>query len=78
MSPNRRHTTVGFALSETEDQDHMQLSGSTKKRRGSQFEESHDDFEMDDSLVGTPFTPGAFASGTGRLPDEDDTITTEL
>ena len=56
----------------------MQLSGSTKKRRGSQFEESHDDFEMDDSLVGTPFTPGAFASGTGRLPDEDDTITTEL
>lgn len=78
MSPNRRHTTVGFALSETEDQGHMQLSGSTRKRQGSQCEESQDDFDMDDSLAGTPFTPGAFASGTGRLPEEDDTITTEL
>lgn len=78
MSPNRRHTTVGFALCETEDPEHMQLSGSTRKRRGSHCEEPKDDFDMDDSLVGTPFTPDAFASGTGRLPDEDDTITTEL
>ena len=78
MSPNRRHTTVGFAPCETEDPEHMQLSGSTRKRRGSHCEEPQDDFDMDDSLVGTPFTPGAFASGTGRLPEEDDTITTEL
>ncbi|KAF2997399.1 hypothetical protein E8E13_005156 [Curvularia kusanoi] len=78
MSPNRRHTTVGFALSETEEQEQIPQLGSTRKRRGSHCEPSQDDFDMDDFLAGTPFTPGAFASGTGRLPEEDEVTTTEL
>ncbi|KAJ4362195.1 hypothetical protein N0V95_001543 [Ascochyta clinopodiicola] len=77
MSPNRRHTTVGFALSETEDQVQMQVADSARKRRGSLRGASQEDFDMDDFLAGTPLTPGAFASGTGRLP-EDDGTTTEL
>lgn len=79
MSPNRRHTTVGFALSETGSQDQAQEAGSALKMRGSHLDLSQEDFTMDDSLVGTPFTPGAFASGTGRVPiNEDDATTTEL
>ena len=78
MSPNRRHTTVGFALSETEDQTQMQEAGSVEKRRGSLRGESQRDYDMDDFLAGTPFTPGAFTSGTGRLPDDTDVTTTEL
>ena len=78
MSPNRRHTTVGFTLSETEDQGTVQEAGSAQKRRGSPREASQEDFDMDDFLGGTPLTPGAFASGTGRLPDETNATTTEL
>ena len=77
MSPNRRHTTVGFALSEVESQGQVQEAGSARKRRGSHLEASQEDFDMDEFLAGTPLTPGAFASGTGRLPEEDAT-TTEL
>ncbi|KZM19682.1 hypothetical protein ST47_g9007 [Ascochyta rabiei] len=77
MSPNRRHTTVGFALSETEDQVQIQDAGLARKRRGSLRGASQDDFDMDDFLAGTPLTPGAFTSGTGRVP-EDDVTTTEL
>lgn len=78
MSPNRRHTTVGFSLSETEDQAQAQEAGSTRKRRGSLRGVSQEDFDMDDFLAGTPLTPGAFASGTGRVPEDDEVTTTEL
>ncbi|XPS94197.1 hypothetical protein M3J09_003521 [Ascochyta lentis] len=75
MSPNRRHTTVGFALSDTEEQVQMQEAGSARKRRGSLRGASQEDFDMDDFLAGTPLTPGAFTSGTGRVPEEDATVT---
>ena len=78
MSPNRRHTTVGFALSETEDQEQAQGVGSAKKRRGSHRGASQEDFDMDDFLAGTPLTPGAFLSGTGKVPQDEDVTTTEL
>jgi hypothetical protein len=79
MSPNRRHTTVGFALLDNEGGPHLQEAGSAKKRRGSLLHTSQEDFDMDEFLAGTPFTPGAFASGTGRVPDDDDDVTaTEL
>lgn len=79
LSPNRRHTTVGFAgVSETQDSGHAQEPASTRKRRESLRTASQEDFDMDDFLAGTPFTPGAFASGTGRLPEDDDATTTEL
>lgn len=77
MSPNRRNTTVGFALDEA-DQGQTQEPASTSKRRESLRRASQEDFDMDDFLAGTPFTPGAFASGTGRLPADDDATTTEL
>lgn len=77
MSPNRRHTTVGFALDEA-DQGQTQEPASKSKRRESLRGASQGDFDMDDFLAGTPFTPGAFASGTGRLPADDDATTTEL
>ncbi|KAH6620395.1 hypothetical protein C7974DRAFT_435763 [Boeremia exigua] len=76
MSPNRRHTTVGFALSETHNQ--AEEAGSAMKMHGSLYEQTQEDFDVDDFLAGTPFTPGAFMSGTGRLPEEDDATTTEL
>jgi hypothetical protein len=79
MSPNRRHTTVGFAgVSETEVQGQMQEPASTGKRRGSLRGASQEDFDVDDFLAGTPFTPGAFASGTGRLPEDNEATMTEL
>ena len=56
----------------------MQEAGSVEKRRGSLRGESQRDYDMDDFLAGTPFTPGAFTSGTGRLPDDTDVTTTEL
>lgn len=79
MSPNRRHTTVGLSgVPESEDRGQMQEPASTWKIRGSLRGASQDDFDMDEFLAGTPFTPGAFASGTGRLPEEDEAMTTEL
>lgn len=78
VSPNRRHTTVGFALSETEGPGQVQDIGSARKRRGSLRGASQEDFDMDSFLAGTPLTPGAFVSGTGRLPADDDVTTTEL
>ncbi|KAF3040261.1 hypothetical protein E8E12_003734 [Didymella heteroderae] len=79
LSPNRRHTTVGFTgVSEREDQEQTHGPASTRKRRGSLRGASQEDFDMDEFLAGTPFTPGAFASGTGRLPDDDEATTTEL
>ncbi|KAJ4992727.1 hypothetical protein SVAN01_01773 [Stagonosporopsis vannaccii] len=78
MSPNRRHTTVGFALSETDSSSQAQEAGSATNRRESHRGPSQEDFDMDDFLAGTPLTPGAFASGTGRVPEDDASITTEL
>ncbi|KAF1934277.1 uncharacterized protein M421DRAFT_97228 [Didymella exigua CBS 183.55] len=79
MSPNRRYTTVGFAgVSQTEDQEQTQEPPSIHKRRESIHGVTQEDFDMDDFLAGTPFTPGAFASGTGRLPGDDEATTTEL
>lgn len=79
MSPNRRHTTVGFGEPcDVEGQGQMHDSSSTSKRRESLRGHSQEDFDMDDFLAGTPFTPGAFASGTGRLPEDDEATTTEL
>lgn len=79
MSPNRRHTTVGFAeVCDAEDQSQTHEPASIRKRRESLRSHSQEDFDMDDFLAGTPFTPGAFASGTGRLPEDDDVTTTEL
>lgn len=79
MSPNRRHTTVGFAdVPGTEGQRQLQHPASTGKVRGSLQGASQEDFDMDDFLAGTPFTPGAFASGTGRIPEDDEATATEL
>ncbi|KAF2132227.1 hypothetical protein P153DRAFT_383117 [Dothidotthia symphoricarpi CBS 119687] len=76
LSPNRRHTTVGFAASENEEEYQYDETTSARKRRGSL---QQPDFDMDDFLAGTPLmTPGRFETGTGRVPDEDDVTTTEL
>lgn len=76
MSPNRRHTTVGLAAPEGSQGEGRPAS--SRKRRGSHREPSQEDLDMDDFLAGTPFTPGAFTSGTGRLPEDEDVTTTEL
>ncbi|KAH7405858.1 hypothetical protein DE146DRAFT_649901 [Phaeosphaeria sp. MPI-PUGE-AT-0046c] len=77
LSPNRRHTTVGFVASEDEDgpPDTMR---STKKRRGSLQDIEQADSAMEDFLAGTPLTPGNFMTGTGRVPEDEETTTTEL
>jgi predicted nucleic acid-binding Zn-ribbon protein len=76
LSPNRRHTTVGFTAPEDEEEQPNVLR-SGRKRRGSS-REVEEDFEMEDFLAGTPLTPGNFATGTGRIPDDDEATTTEL
>ena len=78
MSPNRRHTTVGVAFSETEIQNQAQEAALATKRGASHRGVPQEDFDMDEFLAGTPFTPDAFASGTGRLPEAEDATTTEL
>jgi hypothetical protein len=77
LSPNRRHTTVGFASSQNEIERPNRLR-SGRKRRGSLQELEEVDFDMEDFLAGTPLTPGNFATGTGRLPDDTDATTNEL
>ncbi|KAF1913649.1 hypothetical protein BDU57DRAFT_502327 [Ampelomyces quisqualis] len=77
LSPNRRHTTVGFASSQNEQERPDKLR-SLRKRRGSLQEHEEEDFDMEDFLAGSPLTPGNFATGTGRLPDDTDVTTTEL
>jgi predicted nucleic acid-binding Zn-ribbon protein len=77
LSPNRRHTTVGFAVSENEEE-HDNGTRSVRKRIGSLQGIEEADFDMEDFLAGTPLTPGNFATGTGRIPDDDDATTTEL
>jgi hypothetical protein len=78
LSPNRRHTTVGFAISEDEEEHVAQEMHSVSKRRGSLQSKQQPDFDMDDFLAGTPLTPGNFAAGTGRVPEDDDQTITEL
>ncbi|KAF2109231.1 hypothetical protein BDV96DRAFT_615909 [Lophiotrema nucula] len=73
MSPNRRHTTVGFAISDNEDSDE---NGDFGKRRGSFDAAEQASFDME-GLAGTPFTPGDIAFETGREPNGDEG-TTEL
>ncbi|KAH3943592.1 hypothetical protein HBH64_017700 [Parastagonospora nodorum] len=78
LSPNRRHTTVGFTVSENEAECLREVR-SGRKRRGSLAGVEEADFDMEDFLAGTPLTPGNFTAGTGRMPDEDDDATaTEL
>lgn len=78
LSPNRRHTTVGFTVSENEAECAREFR-SGRKRRGSLAGVEEADFDMEDFLAGTPLTPGNFTTGTGRMPDEDDDATaTEL
>jgi hypothetical protein len=87
LSPNRRHTTVGFAIPEKDDEDEdededegrdMQVH---RKRRGSLGgvdDTMQASFDMDGFLTAsTPFTPGNFTCGTGRAPEEQGS-TTEL
>jgi chromosome segregation ATPase len=70
MSPNRRHTTVGFGVSEN-GEEHSNELRSIEKRRGS-FREDQADHDMEEILVGTPLTPGNFTAGTGRVPENDE------
>ncbi|KAH7078824.1 hypothetical protein BKA63DRAFT_408352 [Paraphoma chrysanthemicola] len=77
VSPNRRHTTVGFIVSDDDAAYHTELR-SVRKRRGSLHGVHEADIDMDDFMAGTPMTPGNFATGTGRIPDDEDVTTTEL
>jgi hypothetical protein len=78
VSPNRRHTTVGFALADGEGDDPATEIESARRRRGSLQDMEQADFDIDDDFTtGTPLTPG-FLSGTGRIPDEGDETMTEL
>ncbi|KAI4637693.1 hypothetical protein J4E83_000510 [Alternaria metachromatica] len=78
VSPNRRHTTVGFTLPGGEEEDAATEIESVRKRRGSLQDIEQVDFDIDDDFTtGTPLTPG-FMSGTGRIPDEGDETMTEL
>jgi hypothetical protein len=77
LSPNRRHTTVGLTVSENDDNAPSELI-SVRKRRGSLQGIEGADFDMEEFLAGTPLTPGNFAAGTGRVPDNDDETATEL
>ncbi|KAL5117753.1 hypothetical protein ACEQ8H_004363 [Pleosporales sp. CAS-2024a] len=80
LSPNRRHTTVGFTASDHEE-DVADRMRSARKRRGSlqAIDEADSAFGTEDFLAGTPFTPGNYSTGTGRVPDDqDDATATEL
>jgi predicted nucleic acid-binding Zn-ribbon protein len=75
ISPNRRHTTVGFAIAEDEEEQELTQDLPMRKRRGSLQDAGQADFNMDEFVAGTPLTPGAFTSGTGRIVDEDGSVT---
>ncbi|KAF1995767.1 hypothetical protein P154DRAFT_580477 [Amniculicola lignicola CBS 123094] len=67
LSPNRRHTTVGFALSEA---DESEETGKGTRRTSTHMVENAA-FDMDAHLASTPFTPGDVVFGTGRGPEEE-------
>ncbi|ORY11520.1 hypothetical protein BCR34DRAFT_624776 [Clohesyomyces aquaticus] len=75
VSPNRRHTTVGFAITENDDDDDVECTG---ERRGSLHSIDQGSFDTEAFMGGTPFTPGNFFCGTGRIPDDADEEATEL
>jgi hypothetical protein len=77
-SSSRRHTTVGFAISENDDEPELNEEPSSRKRRASLYEDEMNDSNMNEFLAGTPFTPGAFTTGTGRAPEDDEDTLTEL
>lgn len=74
VTPNRKHTTVGLALSEDCDDE----NGGISKRRGSPRSMSDDSFDMGRLLVGTPFATGEIICGTGRAPTDEEDGVTEL
>ncbi|KAI2478748.1 DUF3584 multi-domain protein [Pyrenophora tritici-repentis] len=77
MSPNRRHT-VGFAMTDEEDESCVDGMQSMRQRSSSLQDDEQADFGMDDDFTsGTPLTPG-YAAGTGRAPEDDDGSMTEL
>jgi len=78
ISPNRRHTTVGFAVPKPDEDRTGKQTLPLRNRRGSLQEAERTDFDMDDFLTGTPsLTPGEFISSTERMPEEGQS-TTEL
>ena len=70
ISPNCRHTSVGFVTSVI-DEEHQDVgTQSLRKRRGS-FEDIEKSIcDLDDFLVGTPGSRN-FLPGTGKAPDEE-------
>ncbi|PVI06540.1 hypothetical protein DM02DRAFT_715038 [Periconia macrospinosa] len=72
VSPNRRHTTVGFAIPEIEGGQNTQQSLPLRKRRGSLSESGQLDFDLDSFLVGTPRIP------VSRVAHSEEDSTTEL
>jgi polyhydroxyalkanoate synthesis regulator phasin len=83
LSPNRRHTTVGFAVPEKDDEDEdegrdMQGDGKRRGSLGGIGGTMQASFDMDGFFTtSTPFTPGNFTCGTGRGSGEEG-ATTEL
>lgn len=77
MSPNRRHT-VGASTAEQGDNDTTDASALMEKRGESLQDIEYADFDTDEEFLSdTPLTPG-FMAGTGRIPNEDETFTSEL
>ncbi|KAF2021895.1 hypothetical protein BU24DRAFT_488223 [Aaosphaeria arxii CBS 175.79] len=73
MSPNRRHTTVGFTLP------NKGRSSKISRRRGSMNLVDQASFDIGELISGTPFTAEKAASPMGMVLDEDeDEGTTEL
>jgi hypothetical protein len=73
ISPNRRHTSVGFALSRVEEDDGGERN---TKRRGSLQVGTQALFDMDEMFPSSPFTPGNVICGTGKDPEEEETTIT--
>lgn len=69
ISPNRRHTTVGFALSKDGECDEGDLD---TKRRGSLQFGTQASFDMNETLASSPFTPGKVMCGTGKDPEDEE------
>jgi hypothetical protein len=77
LSPNRQ--LIGLAVHETCQDTKSPKPGSLRKTRGNLQYMQLSDSSMAQLQAGTPLTPGNFASGTGRMPEDDDfMMTTEL
>lgn len=79
VSPNRRHTTVGFAAIGNEQKNGQ---AEENKRRGSLDLEgqAQSSFDADKYFGSTPFTPGRFECSTQKPPEDEgaEEQTTEL